>query len=63
LVQPEQFSLNGLSDLKLNEKRISVRARLGPFIKKLINDVSIRDKKEARLKIRHDLSIKCMEDA
>jgi len=39
-----------------------VRVRVGPFIKTLSNGIVIKDKKDARLKIRQNLSIKCMGD-
>ena len=44
------------------KKKITVRVRVGPFIKTLSNGIVIKDKKDARLKIRQNLSIKCMED-
>ena len=46
----------------MNEHKISIRVKVGSFVKYLVKDVVIKSGKDIRLKIRHDLSVKNMGD-
>ena len=46
----------------MNEHKISIRVKVGSFVKYLVKDVVIKAGKDIRLKIRHDLSVKNMGD-
>jgi len=52
----------GLINLKMGEHKISVRVKVGPFVKYIVKDVVIKSVKDVRLKIRYDLSIKNLGD-
>ena len=45
-------------ELKLNEHKISVRVKVGNYVKYLAKDVVIKSVRDMRLKIRYDLSLK-----
>ena len=59
-VPPKRYSSVGLMDLRLDEHKISVRIKVGDFVKYLVKDVVIKSERDMRLKIRFDLSIKNM---
>ena len=42
----------------MGEHKISVRVKVGCFVKYIVKDVVIKSIKDVRLKIRYDLSIK-----
>ena len=42
----------------MNEHKISIRVKIGDYVKYLVKDVVIKSEKDFRLKIRYDLSIK-----
>ena len=61
-VPSRRHSSVGLMDLKLNEHKISVRVKVGHFVKYLVKDVVIKSVRDMRLKIRFDLSLKNLAD-
>lgn len=62
-VQPGRHSQTGLSELKPNKHKISIRIKVGEFVKYLIKDVVIKSETDICLKIRHDLSLKNLSKA
>lgn len=46
----------------MNEHKISLRVKVGDFVKYLVKDVVIKSIRDTRLKVRYDLSIKNLGD-
>ena len=46
----------------MNKHKISVRIKVGEYVKYLVKDVIVKSAKDMRLKIRKDLSIKNLGD-
>ena len=46
----------------MNEHKISIRVKVGEYVKYLVKDVVIKSERDIRIKIRHDLSIKNLGD-
>ena len=61
-VPPRRHSSVGLMDLRMNEHKISVRVKVGNFVKYLVKDVVIKSVRDMKLKVRYDLSIKNLAD-
>ena len=55
---PGRHSSVGLTDLVMREHKISLRVKVGTYIKYLVKDVVIKSSSDFRLKVRYDLSIK-----
>lgn len=58
MVLPGLLSIKNLEHLQLGEYRISVRLRIGDFVKYLIKDIVVYAQSDIALKVRFDLSIK-----
>ena len=59
-VQPKSHLSLGLTNLDMDKHKISIRIKIGDFVKYLVKDVVIKSENDLRLKIKDDFSIKML---